>query len=107
MKPANSRDRANSTAVISYRLDPEAAKALSAEATNLGLTSSHELARRVLLEWLTDEERHYLRRSLAHVRKELLKLRADLKQAVIAVLCDSGKLQKQDAEDWVNAHLFN
>ena len=107
MKPTNSHERVRSTAVISYRLDPVAAKELSAEATKLGLTSSHELARRVLLEWLTDEERHHVRRSLAHVRKELLKLRADLKLAVIAVLCDAGKLEKQDAEDWVNAHLFN
>jgi hypothetical protein len=106
MKQTNSGGRSISTTVISYRLDPDAAKALSAAAQKHGLASSHELARTVLLEWLVDDERHHLRKSLSRLRKEVLKLRADLKQAVIAILCDSGKLEKADAEDWVNRTLF-
>jgi hypothetical protein len=106
MKQTNSGGRSPSTTVISYRLDPEAAKALSAEAQKLGLASAHELARRVLLEWLTDQERHHLRQSLSRLHKDVLKLREDLKQAVIAILCDAGKLEKEDAEDWVNRTLF-
>ena len=105
MKPTTSTDRSRSTAVISYRLDAETANALSAEAEKLGL-SSHELARRILLEWLTDQERHHLRRSLSRVRSELLKLRADLKESVTAILCDAGKLEKEDAEAWVSSRLF-
>src|SRR5438552_17155311 len=105
MKSNTSAERPSSTAVISYRLDSETAKALSGEAEKLGV-SSHELARRALLEWLTDQERHRVRRSLSRVRNELLKLRADLKEVVIAILCDAGKLEKQDAEDWVTARLF-
>jgi hypothetical protein len=105
MKPTTSAERSTTRAVISYRLDSETAKALSAEAAKHAL-SSHELARRALLEWLTDQERHQVRRSLSRVRKELLKLRSDLKEAVIAILCDAGKLEKQDAEDWVTARLF-
>jgi hypothetical protein len=106
MKPTHSGERSNNTAVISYRLDTGTAGALADEAEKLGV-SSHELARRVLLEWLTDQERHQLRRSLARVRTELLKLRADLKEAVIAILCDAGKIaSRQDAEDWVKSRLF-
>ncbi|SRR5712692_5474721 len=95
-----------STTVISYRLDSETADALSAEAKKIGV-SAHELARRILFEWLTDLERHQLRRSLSRIRRELLKLRADLKESVIAILCDAGKIaSRQDAEDWVNSRLF-
>jgi hypothetical protein len=105
MKSTTSTEHSRSSAVISYRLNAETARALAAEAEKLGL-SSHELARRALLEWLTDQERHQVRRSLARFRNELLKLRTDLKASVIAILCDAGKLEKQDAEDWVNSRLF-
>ena len=94
------------TSVISYRLDTETAEALTAEAKKTGV-SSHELARRIVLQWLTDQERHQLRRSLSRVRNELLKLRADLKESVIAILCDAGKIERrEDAENWVNSRLF-
>jgi hypothetical protein len=106
MKPTTSSQRSTTTAVISYRLDVETAQALSAEAKKTGV-STHELARRILYQWLTDHERHQLRRSLARLRSALLKLRADLKQSVIAILCDAGKIaSRQDAEDWVHSRLF-
>ena len=90
---------------VGFRLNEEAARLLFEEAQGRGV-SSHELARWVLLHWLTDQERHRLRRALSSLRKEVLKQRADLKQAVIAILCDAGKVERQDAEDWVNRHLF-
>jgi hypothetical protein len=106
MKQTTSAKPSSSTAVISYRLDTETSEALTAEAKKIGV-STHELARRILIEWLTDQERHQLLRSLSRFRRELLKLRADLKESVIAILCDAGKIaSREDAEDWVNSRLF-
>jgi hypothetical protein len=92
--------------VVSYGLDAEAADELSAEAKKLGI-SPHELARRVLLDWLSDKERHATEEALADLRAEVAKLRADLKEGFVAILCDAGKLEREDAEDWVNGRLFH
>lgn len=91
--------------VVSYRLDPEAADELSAEAKRLGI-SPHELARRVLLDWLSDHDRHATEQALAELRAEVAKVRADLREAVIALLADAGRCTREDAEDWVNGRLF-
>jgi hypothetical protein len=92
--------------MVGYRLDSEAAAELSAEAKKLGI-SPHELARQVLLDWLSDKERHATEKALSELRAEVAKLRADLKEGFVALLCDAGKLEREDAEDWVNGRLFH
>ena len=91
--------------VVSYRLDPQAAGELAVEAKKLGI-SPHELARRVLLDWLSDQDRHATEQALAELRAEVAKVRADLREAVIALLADAGRCSREDAEDWVNGRLF-
>ena len=91
--------------LVSYRLGPEATGELAAEAKKLGV-SPHELARRVLLDWLSDHDRHATEQALAELRAEVAKVRADLREAVIALLADAGRCSREDAEDWVNGRLF-
>lgn len=91
--------------VVSYRLDSEAAAELSGEAKNLGI-SPHELARRVLLDWLSDHERHATVQALSELTAEVAKVRADLKEAMVAILCDAGRCTREDAEEWVSGRLF-
>jgi hypothetical protein len=82
----------------------ELADLARAEAQKYGI-SAHELARQVFLDWLMDHERHAVAEALGQVQEELSKQRADLREAVICLLCDAGKAERQDAEEWVSTHL--
>ena len=91
--------------IISFRLATPLAEALAAAAAKCGI-GPHELARQVLVNWLLDKEAAGTAEALNAFEAEIDKLREDLRLAVTALLCDAGKLDVTDAEDWVNAHLF-
>src|SRR5579884_4243183 len=91
--------------IISYRLATPLAESLAAAAAKFGI-GPHELARQVLVNWLLDNEGADTAEALVALGAGIDKLREDLKLAVTALLCDAGKLDVTDAEDWVNAHLF-
>src|SRR4051794_4236090 len=91
--------------VITYRLSDPLFRALAQAAKKAG-ESPHRLARRVLMEWLQDAGRKEADETLAGLRGEIEKLRSDLRLAVTAILCDAGKLDLADAEEWVEQHLF-
>ena len=100
------------TEQTSFRTNRETKEKADAEAEKYGM-SRHELARQVFNDWLDDTERDEIREALDHltqaVRKleeELSQQRADLKQALIALLCDAGKLEEDDARRWVEPRLF-
>jgi hypothetical protein len=91
--------------IISFRLATPLAESLAAAAAKGGI-GPHELARQVVVNWLLENEGAETAEALLTLRAEIDKLREDLKLAVTALLCDAGKLDVTDAEDWVNAHLF-
>jgi hypothetical protein len=91
--------------IISFRLATPLAESLAAAAARAGI-GPHELARQVVANWLLDNDGADTAEALVALRAEIDKLREDLKLAVTALLCDAGKLDVSDAEDWVNAHLF-
>ena len=99
------RNAAKALTTISYRIDQELSELAKAEAKKYAI-SPHELARLVFTDWLMDQERHALTEALGQVREEVSKQRADLREAVICLLCDAGKAERQDAEEWVSTHLF-
>jgi|SRR6516162_4840872 hypothetical protein len=90
---------------ISYRIDQELSELARVEAKKYAI-SPHELARQVFTDWLMDQERHALAEALGQVREEVAKQRADLREAVIALLCDAGRAERADAEEWVSTHMF-
>ena len=107
-------NREKAPGTISFRFVDSAQDGLSAgelcelaraEARKYGL-SPHELARQVFLDWLLDHERHALAEALGQLQEEVSKQRADLREAVICLLCDAGKAERQEAEEWVSTHLF-
>jgi hypothetical protein len=91
--------------IISFRLATPLAESLAAAAAKGGV-GPHELARQVVVNWLLENEAAETAEALLALRAEIDKLREDLKLAVTALLCDAGKLDVTDAEDWVNTHLF-
>jgi hypothetical protein len=91
---------------IGFRLrDRALAEKAVREAAKFGW-SSHELARDVYEDFLTDARWQRLSAEQHQVRMELAKLRADLRESVVAVLCDAGKLEEVQARDWVAERLF-
>jgi hypothetical protein len=91
--------------VISIRLQSDHAKKLSEKARKYGL-SSHEYVRLLVNDDLDDTFKTELLRALQLVHSELAKMREDLKEVSIAILCDAGKLERSDAELWVSERLF-
>jgi hypothetical protein len=93
------------TEQISFRIDDADAEYAAAEAKKFGL-SPHALARRIFLEWLHDTERDEVREALHELREAIIQQRADLKEAAIAILCDAGRLEVDQARRWVESRLF-
>ena len=100
-----SKGRTKLLGQVSFRVEEEFLERAAAEARKYGV-SPHELARQVFLDWLTDHRRHAVEEALAELIREVAKQRADLKESVIAILCDAGKLERREAEEWVTERLF-
>ena|SRR5437879_6885943 len=84
---------------VSFRLMPRDFKLLvhaSADSESPG-----ECARRLVLAALNDEQRSALLEELTEVKAELLSLREKLGGITVAILCDAGKVAKNDAEEFV------
>jgi hypothetical protein len=43
---------------------------------------------------------------MTELASEVRKQRSDLKEALIAVLCDAGKLEEREAREWLESRLF-
>lgn len=91
---------------IGFRLDEQAAQNLYEEALKYGY-SPHELARQIVTDFLADGERQRLRADFSALKEQVLQMREDLKEAVIAVLCDAGKIENPSlARQWVSEKFF-
>ena len=91
---------------IGFRLDTEFTAEAEARARKLGL-SVHELAYKIFVEWLTGRDGGKVAAAMRKLHEELSKLRSDLREATVALLCDAGKVEsRDDAQDWVNTTLF-
>jgi hypothetical protein len=84
---------------ISFRLLPADVKLLLRAAARG--ESPGECARRLLLSALSNEERTALLEELTELKGELLGLREKLGAITVALLCDAGKVAKNDAEEFV------
>lgn len=102
------------TTRVSFRLSEQAADALGRHAEECG--KSHGIcARDIVVSALTadDEDRleiQLIRAELAEIRRELAvvrKLRTDLASAVNILLVHAGKLEPDDAREWVNETLLD
>lgn len=99
-KPA---DRNPST--IGFRLDPEYGDVLATRAKALGV-SSHELARRYLIEILEEsEERAALREAVQTLNGNLTQFRDEFIFATEALLASAGKVKEGDARAWIDEHF--
>lgn len=88
---------------IGFRLPPAAARKLTAEAAGRDLTPG-TYARRIVLDALAGDAGR-VAEELAAARKELARLRADLRLVTVALLADAGNAELEQAEAWVRANL--
>ena len=103
MRNKKTADQCPST--VGFRLDPEHGEVLAARAKALGV-SSHELARRYLIEVLDEsEERAALRAAVQSLSGHLLQFRDDFIFATEALLASGGKVKEADARAWIDEHF--
>jgi len=101
----NKKCHDSSPATIGFRLDPDYGEVLATRADALGV-SSHELARRYLIEVLKEsEERAALRQAVQTLNGNLTHFRDDFILAVEALLASAGKVKEADASAWVDEHF--
>ena len=90
---------------ISFRLDPESSRALTARAGQLGV-SPHDLARHYVIELLQESaERAALRSAFEQFHQNLQQFRSDFAFAVEAILTSAGQVSKDEARAWVEKSL--
>ena len=90
---------------IGFRLEPQYEQVLAMRAEALGV-SSHELARRYLIEMLEEsEERAVLRQAVQTLNGNLTHFRNDVIFAVEAILASAGKVNETEAAAWVDKHF--
>jgi hypothetical protein len=63
------------------------------------------MARLLVVECLVDADRHRLWEEAAEIRKGLARLQRALEVAVVALLCDAGKAEPEQAEAFVKEYL--
>lgn len=90
---------------ISFRLPPEMAKRLEAEAEKAGM-SRGEYARQLLLQTLDDVRHEQMRHEMRELREEVGKLREDLATAVAALLTRDGPVPLDEAKAWVTSRFL-
>ena len=92
-------------ATIGFRLDPEYGDVLASRAKALGV-SSHELARRYLIEVLEEsEERAAVREAVQALNGNLTQFRDEFIFATEALLASAGKVKEGDARAWIDEHF--
>lgn len=85
---------------VSFRLPPEYARLLNDQAVRDGL-SRGALARLLVIEALADADRLRLFEEVAAVRHALARLKRLLRTATVALLCDAGKAELDEARGFV------
>ena len=90
---------------LGFRLGESQRQTLEERAKKVGSTPS-ELARQLVVEGLNDErEIDQLRAKVSSVESQLLTLRKDLNVSVQALLVASGKVNAEQAREWVQQNL--
>lgn len=105
-KPAPANSAAPTvTPPLTFRLDDESQEVLAKRAGHMGI-SIHQMARHYVLQCLYEpEELSDLSQGLRDLCQEHVGLRADLANAVVALLSSAGKVEQDEAQTWVNDNL--
>lgn len=92
---------------ISFKVESVIAKELDDRAAALTPASRHTLARQLVLETLSDADRHRVLNELADLKDQVQQLRQDLATAVTVLLVQAGQVKNpKDAEAWVRRALL-
>ncbi len=92
-------------ATIGFRVGDKDGEVLLARSNTLGV-SVHDLARHYTLSALRDrEDRAELRDAILKLQKELIELRRDVTTATEALLSSAGKVEAEEAREWVEKTL--
>jgi hypothetical protein len=101
----NNKNGDTSPNTIGFRLDPEYGQVLATRAAALGV-SSHELARRYLIEVLEEsEERAALRQAVQTLNGNITCFRDEFIFAVEALLGSAGKLKEAEAVAFIDKNF--
>lgn len=95
---------AAATRPVSFRLDEQYLERLKKEAAKYGM-SAGDFARRLVIDTLEDTERRKVHDELRDVKRQIAELRDDVATAALALLVGAGKTEKEEAREWVQAHL--
>jgi len=94
----------DATPTVAFRVPQTVFALLEKEGKELGMTAQ-AYARRLVILTLNDAERLHLKDAMTELQGEVRRQREDFAKAVEALLVDAGKVEPEDASDWVLEHL--
>jgi capsid portal protein len=101
LTPAKAKD---ATPTVAFRVPQTVFHLLEKEGAAIGMTAQ-AYARRLVILTLNDAERLNLKDAMLELQGEVRRQREDFAKAVEALLVDAGKVEPEDAADWVLEHL--
>lgn len=85
---------------ISFKVESAIAEELDNRAARQN-GSRHTAARQIVLEALTDADRFKVLQEIVELKAQLEDVRNSLATAVVALLVQAGKVQQNEAKEWV------
>jgi hypothetical protein len=93
---------------IAFKLNDDETAKLQIKTDQYGAPSLHRFAKRIVLDYLKDGERERLRKEIADLHHEVIRLREDFAAVVRVLLLRSGKLTTpQEVQEWIERNLLH
>jgi hypothetical protein len=87
--------------IITFKLSDELAAQLEPEME--GQTMRHKRAKKIVVDYLEDANRHRIREEVNALRAEIVRLREDLATAVLALMSNAAAPRTpEEIRDWVD-----
>lgn len=92
---------------ITFKLNDDQMNELVQRAEQWNNKSCHLYAKRIVLDHLADAERTRIRKEVADLRRDMIRLREALATAAAALLVKAGKVSNtEEAEAWAQRELL-
>jgi hypothetical protein len=92
--------------IITFKLSDELAALLEPEVE--GQTLRHRRAKKIVVDYLNDMNRHRIREEVNALRLEIVRLREDFATAIAAVMTNASKSKTpQEIQAWVENNLLS
>lgn len=92
--------------IITFKLSDELAAQLEPEIE--GQTMRHKRAKRIVVDYLTDTNRHRIREEINALRTEIVRLREDFATAITALMTNAAKPKTpEEIQAWVENNFLS